>query len=410
MIRETKKLKVSVLQDGARLHYGVPLSLQRQDALEQMICPFFLKKESHLLRYLSKKFSKLNPSIKRMSLRRCDEIHDDLTVTSPLLELKLLLGRSKFSTSEEYYYWRSELEKKWVSKKGFRSANMLFCFTRSIHPELIIEAKSRGLNVIGDQFIAPAEIEKSEALIQSDRWPGWEDYDIPDYEFVSEVEKSTWPHLNHITCASKYVSDSMVSCGVSQDRISVIPYPIDSSSWNFINRTKNKKEITVGFVGKVGLRKGAPYFIETAKKMAGGNLRFVMIGPVTISKKIAEQNSGVVDFVGAVSRAEVIKWLSKFDIFYFPSTCEGSAGVLSEAMATGLPIVTSHNSGSCVTHGQNGYIVNYDAIDQAVEKISALASDGNLRQEFGMNARKAIESNHIDSYGKRLADVMLQQL
>jgi glycosyltransferase involved in cell wall biosynthesis len=113
-----------------------------------------------------------------------------------------------------------------------------------------------------------------------------------------------------------------------------------------------------------------------------------------------------VELVGAVPRSEVRGWLERFDILLFPSTCEGSAGAVMEAMATGLPIVTTPNSGTIVRDGVDGFIRPYESPDELAACVDRLASDEKLRLEMGCSARRQAEANDIDAYSRAIADLM----
>ena len=59
-----------------------------------------------------------------------------------------------------------------------------------------------------------------------------------------------------------------------------------------------------------------------------GQARFVMVGPIALDAGAVARHAGAVELAGPVSRAEVPAWLEKFDVFFFPSTCEGSASAV----------------------------------------------------------------------------------
>jgi glycosyltransferase involved in cell wall biosynthesis len=162
----------------------------------------------------------------------------------------------------------------------------------------------------------------------------------------------------------------------------------------------------VGFVGAVGLRKGAPYFLEIAKRLGNENLKFVMVGPVLLTETAARSMSRHVELAGRVARSQVADFLRRFDIFLFPSTCEGAAGAAMEAMALGLPVIASPNAGTSVRDGIDGLIRDYDDIDALAAAVQRLAGDAALRLQMGREARKRAETFHIDWYGRRLVEVM----
>ena len=158
-------------------------------------------------------------------------------------------------------------------------ANSLMGFVRNIHPQLCERWRAAGLTIIADQIIAPAAEEQRQSQLQRERFAGWQDEAPEEYAAIARFERLTWSHLHHITCASAYVKQGLVAEGIPQEQISVLPYPFDMAWTDKATRTA-KTPITVGFVGAVGLRKGAPYFLEVARRMACQQLRFVMVGPV----------------------------------------------------------------------------------------------------------------------------------
>ena len=121
--------------------------------------------------------------------------------------------------------------------------------------------------------------------------------------------------------------------------------------------------------------------------LATVRVRFVMVGPVLLDNRIMYHNKGPVEIMGTVPRIDVKRWLECFDIFFFPSTCEGSAGSVNEAMASALPVVTTPNSGSTVRDGVEGFLVPYDDVEAACERVERLVNDGDLRKSMGEAGR-----------------------
>ena len=68
---------------------------------------------------------------------------------------------------------------------------------------------------------------------------------------------------------------------------------------------------------------------------------------------------------------DLIKELFTNDIFLYPSLNEGSALITYEAMAAGLPLIVSNESGSICKNNENGYIFNAGDIDDIVRLVKA---------------------------------------
>jgi glycosyltransferase involved in cell wall biosynthesis len=246
-------------------------------------------------------------------------------------------------------------------------------------------------------MIAPAAVEEREHRGQAERWPGWESTNA--LLSVCDLERETWAACDHLTAPSDYVRDGLISEGIDPDRISVLPYPVASDWFQPVDRSGRTGRLTVGFVGSVNLRKGAPYFFEVARRLQD-QIRFVMVGPIHLNSNVLAQQKGLVEVMGPQPRETVARLLDRFDILFFPSTCEGSAGSVMEAMMAGLPIVCSPNTGSVVRDGIDGFIVPYDDTVRAAECLMALARDPDRRLAMGSSARTRAMSFDIDCYSR----------
>ncbi|MGN6370190.1 MAG: glycosyltransferase family 4 protein [Phycisphaerae bacterium] len=349
-----------------------------------------------------------NPKRGRKMLDRyCREL-DPANVTSfpSLIRYERANGKG-FPSMFEFFAWLSKLYAERILRQGWDGADTLFGFVRNIHPDLCRAAKNDGLLTIGDQIIAPYVIEEAEERIQRERFPGWTAHPALDTkESFAAYEWETWKYLDHITCASAYVREGLLAQGIDAERITVIPYPLDLSEFPIHDRSGRTGVVTVGFVGAVGLRKGAPYFAEVARRLAGKSIRFMMIGPLHLSAMGLAEIKPHVDVPGPVPRSRVLEQLRSFDILLFPSTCEGSAGSVMEAMATGLPVVTTPNSGSLVEPGVSGFLAGYDEIDRMAEAIETLATNAEKRRQMGLAARAAVERCTIDAYSRDWTSLM----
>jgi glycosyltransferase involved in cell wall biosynthesis len=377
---------VAVVQDGARLHYALPLALQRRGLLERVFTLWYTAPGSAAA-WAARALRAVAPALgRRASDRHHPELDAARVASHPALLLRQRWARRRFPTDEAFFHHCARLEADWILRAGWGRADTLAGFVRNLHPDLCRAARADGLRVVIDQMCTPAPVQEREVQLQARRWPGWEPAAATP-RHAREFERDTWANADHITCPSEYVRDGLLGEGVAPERISVCPYPVAATEFRPVERAARCRPLTVGFVGRVNLWKGAPYFFEVARRLASPELRFVMVGPVSLRPEAAARPGGAVELVGPTPRTEVAGWLERFDIFYFPSTCEGSAGAVMEAMMCGLPVVTSPNSGSVVRDGVEGYVTAYDDVEGAAARIERLARDADLRWHMGRAAR-----------------------
>jgi len=406
-----QKPRVAVVQDGARLHYAFPLALYRRGMLERAFCDWFSRPGS-MMELTARAMRRVNPALGQRMLDRYEPgLKGAKIVSHPRLAMRILKRRQRMGIGYESEMRMAGEMARWALRAGFGNANAVFGFIRQIDPVLFEEAQKRGLYCVGDQIIAPYAIERAEELKQRARFPafvkaGSEGPGEMEKGWI-EMEERTWRLLSHITCASDYVREGLIAQGVAAEKITVNPYPVDTTHFGFVERAERRKHepVTVGFVGSVNLRKGTPYFFEVAERFDPRRVKFVMIGPVGIAPEAAAKQGRHVELVGNVPRSRIPDWLGKFDLYFFPSTCEGSAGSITEAMASGLPVVTSPNSGAIVRHGESGFIHPYDAVDAYAEAIRKLAGDADLRLKMGMEARRAVEAADMERFGAVLGGI-----
>jgi glycosyltransferase involved in cell wall biosynthesis len=394
-----KAPRVAMIQDGARLHYLVPLALQNAGILERVFIDWFVR-EGSMEEKIAGLGGKFRPQLgRKMAERRHPDLDPARVIRNPFMALRMRLRMPRFARSEDSFIWASRETAQWIIRKGFGDANVLYGFIRNAAPEAYRAAKDRGLLAVGDQMIAPLEVEVAEMRRQIQRWPGWIGQESADlHQEYLEFERNTWQTLDGITCASDYVREGLISRGIAPERISVIPYPWPRPSGHQVDRQRKSGPLVVGFVGAVGLRKGAPYFLETARRFDPAKTKFVMVGNVTLDQSRLEPYAQRVQFVGPVPRSAVADWLGKFDVFFFPSTCEGSAGAVMEAMGAGLAVLTTHNSGSRVRDGIEGFIRSYDDIDGFEQALRRLDDDRDLLLRMGESARARVLACDLNAY------------
>lgn len=90
----------------------------------------------------------------------------------------------------------------------------------------------------------------------------------------------------------------------------------------------------IGYIGPLTAKKGYPQLSEAVSGMKG--IKLVVLG-----RGVASVDNRLIAFSGAVSHKEVPGYLATCDIFVLPTAIEGSCNAIIEAMACGLPIITS---------------------------------------------------------------------
>jgi len=110
--------------------------------------------------------------------------------------------------------------------------------------------------------------------------------------------------------------------------------------------------------------------------------------------------------VAFVPRSEMAAQYRWADIFLLPSLSEGSANVCFEALAAGLPVITTPNAGSVVRDGIEGFVVPIRSVDRIVAAIHKLTTDANLCEAMGRAAFTCAKHFSWAKYEEELVDAI----
>jgi len=132
--------------------------------------------------------------------------------------------------------------------------------------------------------------------------------------------------------------------------------------------------LRVLFLGQVILRKGIQYLLAAARQLERENIHFDVVGSIGISKEAMATAPANVTFHGRAGRDQTSDWYGRSHVFVLPTLSDGFAITQLEAMAHGLPVITTPCCGEVVSDGVDGFIVpprNAVALAEALHRYLA---------------------------------------
>jgi len=394
-----------VAQLGARMHYAVPRILSQGGMLERLYTDLYAPRTVRSALRVSSRFAPRG--LRRWLARASEQIPENKITSFPLMGLEYYL-RQKFSDATRpvsaAYLWAGREFCRLVIGKGLLDAQAVYTFN-SAGLELLHHARANGLFAVMEQTIAPAAIEEDLLRAETVDHSGWEPARVHDrYRAqLAERERAEWESAHLILCASEFVRDGINKCGGPVERCCVVPYGVESlpGAPPRNGRGSGHRTLCVLTVGAVGLRKGTPYVLAAARSLRG-RAEFRVVGDAKAGGYIRPTPSDNLMLLRSVPRSEIQVHYDWADVFLLPSICEGSATVCYEALAAGLPVITTPNSGSIVRDGIDGYIVPIRSCEAIVERLERLASDRDLLASMSKKARERSAEYTIEKYGERL--------
>lgn len=194
------------------------------------------------------------------------------------------------------------------------------------------------------------------------------------------------------------------------ERVRVFPNAVDPAKFHPMDRRAAREklglaqdEFIVAFVGGFIERKGVRV-LSQALDAAGASSIFIGRGEIRPTARDMR-------FCGAVDHDDIPLYLAAADVFALPTLNEGCCNAIVEALAMGLPVVSSDrpfNDG--LLTGENSLRVDPTDPAAVAAAISALKEDPELRARLAAGARRSGESLRIDARAKNILKFMEDML
>ncbi len=209
-----------------------------------------------------------------------------------------------------------------------------------------------------------------------------------------------------VVIPSEFVRKSFRTEGFPDRKLVLVPFGTDTDRFHPIERPATAP-FRVVFVGGVRIEKGVPYLLEAWRQLGWRDAELHVLGAVDPPARplLRRWSSlGGVHMVGY--RRDPSTFFQSADVFALPTIAEGSALVTYEALASGLPVVTTPNAGSVVRDGVEGFIVPIRDVSALARCLEQLRSDNGLRQEMAGAARKRAEHFTWQRYESAFAQAL----
>jgi glycosyltransferase involved in cell wall biosynthesis len=398
----------AVCQLGARMHYAVPRLLASSGNLEMLFTDICAAKGwPRWLRAMPESWQP--PGLRRLLGRVPRGIPAARIVAFNGLGLEYSRRRSAARTPTEstaVHLWAGTKFCELIIRAGLGMAAGVYAFNTAAL-ELLAFARSRGLKTALEQTIAPTEIESRLLAREFAAHPDWEPaaaQNAHEAELAGR-ERAEWEHADLIFCGSEFVRQGIAECGGPAERCVVVPYGVDTG-FAAAPRPPHDGPLRVLTVGAVGLRKGSPYVLAAARALRGHATFRIVGATASLSPQTRERIRADLELCGAVPRAEIFRHYEWADVFLLPSVCEGSATATYEALAAGLPVIATPNTGAHLTESASGFTVPVGDANAIVEKLTALSANRPLLREMSAAAREQSRALAFEAYGRRLIEAL----
>jgi glycosyltransferase involved in cell wall biosynthesis len=209
------------------------------------------------------------------------------------------------------------------------------------------------------------------------------------------IETSGWADQPHIISISPYVRERLT--GIAKGMIHDVENPIAP---RFFAIRRDERALTIFSAAVVCRRKNTLGLVNAFASVvrSGIDARLRLAGTVTeeeygqaVRARVRELGlDSRVDWLGGLKVAAIERELAAASVFALVSREENAPLGIEEAMAAGVPVVTSNRCGMpyMVAHGETGFLVDPENAEDIARRLCELLADRHRRQTMGERARE----------------------
>lgn len=236
--------------------------------------------------------------------------------------------------------------------------------------------------------------------------------DLPMYDTFQKKKIRKYRNLvnefDYIIAFSDFVKESYIQEGVPGENIYVGISDIDRDKFVPSEEALTNDTFRVLYAASTTPLKGLQYLLDAWTQLDMSDIEMVIAGgykniPTALDKRFKntiENDPRIIDIGHTDS---MVCYYQEASVFVLPSLTEGNPRVVMEALACGVPVITTEHAKSIIEDGINGFIVPIRDPGAIREKIKFLYDNPDILQEMRQAARRSIENKK--EFGEKVFEI-----
>lgn len=397
---EPEPMKVLLAHPGTQTSFRLAAELHRASALSAYYTGFAISQGTAMDR-----FARLLPTgwSRRLGNRTLRDVPPRKVHIRPLLEAWAVARMSRGRDHQTILHRRNVSFQRSIPDRALRAADLVIGFDTSSEI-LARRCADFGVPFLLDQTHPDVGLAGVEEIRK--RYPDWAEQAETRLPEVYQAEKEERRLATLIAVASSFSRRSLIDAGVQADKVRVNPLGVDIDRFTF-RTAPNTGRLRFLFVGALTARKGIPLLLDAWRQLRTNEAELWLAGPAsTATLSLLPELPGM-RYLGQVPPQELASVFRQSDVFVFPSYCEGFGQVILEAMASGLPVITTTATAGpdIITPKKDGWIIERDSPGELVETMQSCLSDPAAVRQMAEGARATAEGFSWGAYRIRLIEL-----
>lgn len=211
---------------------------------------------------------------------------------------------------------------------------------------------------------------------------------LPEADFARLQQEPSM--AQHWIAASSYTRQTLAENGIPTERIHIVPYGVDAERFAGATPRSQNGKLKLLFVGTISQRKGIQYLLEALDLLGTRHIELTVCGWAVDDLQLFRGYQDRVTLRPSASASELLQAYRSADLFVFPSLAEGFGHVLLEAMAAGLPVLSTDCTAApdLIRTGVQGFVIPPAQPEAIAGRIDWAAGHRHRLAEMGKAAAR----------------------
>jgi glycosyltransferase involved in cell wall biosynthesis len=325
----------------------------------------------------------------------------------PALETRALLRLRRHET-QEVIHERNLAFQESIPDAALRHADAVIGFDTSSWV-LARRLAALGRRLFLDRTIAHPQVHDRIMREVAARFPAWDATVERRLPALAEAEQVEHDLAHRIVAGSPFVAQTLRENGVPAEKIRVNPYGVDWARFAPLpGMAAGARPLRFLFAGSITARKGVPLLLEAWRALGAKDAELWLAGRAGEQVRRLIPDLPGLCVLGQVSQRDMPVLYAQCDVFVLPTYFEGFSLVVLEALAAGLPVITTPNSGAedVITRPSLGRLVTAGHAEELIDALRTCTLNPPCRAEVINAVRELRPQLSWESYGDRWSQLL----
>lgn len=356
------------------------------------------------LNYFWKALLFIFPSIKTHLLKRYSSMIEAKDIQFTFIGMLFFFFFRFFFSTESRNFLEDRWHDLWVSSKIKRLKPSVFIGSEKCSINSFLIAKKYSSVLVLD--LAGNHVNEIESLRGNYPFYYKSTGSYSLFKKIKKIKIIEYEIADKILVLSHFVKNNMIKNGVPPFKIHIVNIGFDPK-WFTLKKfyiSKTSSPLRIIYSGIITKRKGINLIAQVAKKFQNLAIEWVFVGTKGDAYDCIH-NMRNATHIPFLEHEQLVLQLHTSDLFVFPSYSDSWGMAVIEAMACGLPVIVSENTGAkdAVTI-DCGFVIPIDDEDSLADKVLYFYNNRTEIERMGRNASKEAQKYSWDNYYKQVGD------